>query len=116
MSQVLAHRIHQLLRRRLGDVGIAPDLHNDDQAIAQICQELQIGRDQVRQELDQMRSQVAARIVGRDRASTPADFLAQKPAAPRPMPPPGLPLDAEPDEPDARRKKPTRSIADLGSG
>ncbi len=115
MSQVLAHRIQELLRRRLGDVGVAPDLHNDDQAIAQICQELKIGRDQVRQELDQMRSQVAARIVGHDRAaSTAADFLVQKPAALRPMPPPGLPLDAEPDEPDARRTKPTRSIADLG--
>lgn len=62
MSDVLARRIQELLRRRLGDVGIAPDRHNDDLAIAAIGRELNIGREQIERELGQMRRQVAREL------------------------------------------------------
>ncbi len=66
MSQVLSLRIQELLRRRLGDVGVAPDLRNDDPAIDAVCKELQIGREQVARELDEMRMHVAKSVLGAD--------------------------------------------------
>lgn len=79
----LSSRIQALLRKRLGEVGVAPDLRNDDVAIAQICRDLGITREVVARELDEMRAQTAARIIGRERL--PIGFLALKPALRRAM-------------------------------
>lgn len=83
MSSAWSARIQALLRKRLGEVGVAPDLHNDDLAIAQICQELGVSRESVASELDEMRTQVATQILGNDRL--PAGFLSLKPAMRRAM-------------------------------
>lgn len=67
MSQTLNRRIQELLRKHLGELGVAPDLRNDDQAVAKIAQELGITRDVIARELTEMRSQGATQIISRQR-------------------------------------------------
>lgn len=82
MSLVLNRRIQELLRKRLGEIGIAADLHNDDQIVERVCIELGIDRETVARQLDEMRVQNAVRIVGRD---LPQSFREERPATYRAM-------------------------------
>ena len=82
MSQVLNQRIQELLRKRLGELGIAADLHNDDEVVERVCTELGIERELVARQLDAMRLQNAMHIVGRD---LPESFREERPATYRAM-------------------------------
>ena len=116
MSDVLTQRIQALLRKRLGEVGVAADLRNDDQAIAEICRELGLPREVVASELDEMRTQAAVRIMGRERL--PISFLALKPALHRAMAAPSRESSpqwpAAADEPARDRRRDKLMDVDLG--
>lgn len=83
MSSELSKRIQELLRRRLGVIGFAPDLRNDDPAIEQVCRDLGLTREVVANELDGMRIREAVQLMGRDRIAP--EVFGLKPAMRRAM-------------------------------